>query len=219
MAGNSIPPPPLQTPGSASDRWSEGPPADSANRWSAQSPLGDESSSSESVSQSSILPGGELQEPALVRPARSPLVWALIVLALFLAALIGVIVLAHSIRPWLAARRTAAQQATVEYWLPRLDNGDDEARQEAARAIVALGPNAVCRTLDHISKDPGDGRPFLFVPGAVRALANVGAEAVPALCEGLRSPEPKVRAMAVKVLAANGGRRPRRPRPSAHHPR
>ena len=130
--------------------------------------------------------------------------WALIVLAIFLAALIGVIVLARSIRPWLAARRAAAQQATVDFWLPQLDNGDDEARREAARAIVALGPKAVCRTLDHISKDPGEGQPFRFVPGAVRALANVGEEAVPGLCEGLRSPEPRVRAVAVEVLQQMG---------------
>ena len=203
MAGNHVPAPPPQNPG-GKDRWSEGPPEDSANRWSAQSPLGDESSSSESVSQSSILPGGELGEAALVRPPRSPLTWALIVLALFLAALIGATVLARSIRPWLAARRAAQQQATVEYWLPRLDNGDDEARQEAARAIVALGPKAVCRTLDHISKDPGSGQQFWFVPAAVRALANVGEEAVPGLCEGLRWPEPKVRDMAVKVLLQMG---------------
>ena len=99
-----------------------------------------------------------------MRPARSPLVWALIVLAIFLAALIGVIVLARSIRPWLAARRAAAQQATVEFWLPRLDNGGDEARREAAQAIVALGPDAVCRTLDHISKDAGDGQAFPVRP-------------------------------------------------------
>ena len=137
-------------------------------------------------------------------PPRSPLVWALIVLAFFLAALIGVIVLARSIRPWLVARRASAQQATVEFWLPQLDNGDDTASQEAARAIVALGPKAVCRTLDHVSKDPGGDQRFLFVPGAVRALARVGEEAVPGLCEGLHSAEPKVRAAAVEVLEQMG---------------
>ncbi len=204
LTENGVPPPPLQN-ANGNDRWSAGPPEDSANRWSAQPPLGDDSSSSESVSQSSILPGSELGEAALVRPARSPLLWALIVLAIFLAALIGVVVLARWIRPWLTARRAAAQKATVEYWLPRLDNGGDESRREAAQAIVVLGPDAVCRTLDHISKDPGDERePFPRNPGAVRALAGVGEEAVPGLCEGLRSPEPKIRAVAVEILLQMG---------------
>jgi len=204
LRGNSAVAPPPQNAGGSNDRWSEGPPEESANRWSTQAPLGDESSSSESVSQTSILPRGELDQPALVRPPRSPLVWALIVLALFLAAMIGVIVLARSIRPWLAARRAAAQRATIEFWLSPLDNGADEDRREAARAIVALGPKAVRRTLDHISNDPGDGQPFQFVPGAVRALADVGADAVPGLCEGLGSPEPKIRAVAVEVLLQMG---------------
>jgi len=203
-SANGIPAPPTQATSGSNDRWSEGPPEDSANRWSAQPPLGEESSSSESVSQTSILPMGGPAQPALVRPPRTSLAWALIVLAVFLAALIGVVVLARSIRPWLAARSAAAQRATVEFWWPKLSDGDDEARREAARAIVALGPKAVCRTLDRISKDPGDGQPFRFDLNAARALAGVGEEAVPALCEGLRSPEPKVRAAAVEVLQQMG---------------
>jgi len=204
MAGYGLPAPPPLSSGGRDDRWSAGPPEDSANRWSAQPPLGDESSSSESVSQTSILPRRELGHAVLVRRPVAPLVWALIVMAIFLAALIGAIALARWMRPRLAERRIAAQQAKVDFWLPRLDNGSDEARREAAQAIVALGPQAICRTLIHISKDPGDGQRFLFVPGAVRALANVGAEAVPGLCESLRSPEPKVRAVAAEILLQMG---------------
>ncbi|MEI8376676.1 MAG: HEAT repeat domain-containing protein [Planctomycetota bacterium] len=203
MAGHSLPAP-LQSSGGSNDLRSDAPPEDSGNRWSAQPSLGDESSPSESVSQTSPLPRSELGRPVSVHPVRSPLVWALILLVFFLVALIGVILLARSMRPWLASRRVAAQQAKVNFWLPRLDNGTDEARREAAQAIVALGPKAVCRTLDHISKDPGGGQRFLFVPGAVRALANVGAEAVPGLREGLGSPEPKVRAVAVEILLQMG---------------
>ena len=55
-----------------------------------------------------------------------------------------------------------------------------------------------------ISADPGDGRQFRFVPAAIRALADVGAEAVPGLCEGLGSPEPKSCAAAVDVLQEMG---------------
>ena len=87
------------------------------------------------------------------------------------------------------------------------------------QAIVALGPKAVCRALEHISKDPGDGQHFQFVPGAVRALAGVGAEAVPGLCEGLHSPEPKVRAVAIEVLQQMGAAGRERARQSACHPR
>jgi len=156
-AAAGIPAPPLPAEG-GDDRWSEGPPEDSANRWSAQAPLGDESSSNESVSQTSILPRGA-EEAVLVRRPRSPLAWTLVLLAVFLAALCGVVVLARSIRPWLEARKTAAQQATVEFWWPQLDSGsDDEFRAEAAAAIVALGPKAVCRTLEHISKESSDGQ-------------------------------------------------------------
>ena len=203
LAGAGIPAPPLPSEGS-DERWSEGPPEDSANRWSAQAPFGDESSSSESLSQSSILPRGVAEEAVLVRRPRSPLAWTLVVLAVFLAALCGVVVLARSIRPWLEARKTAAQQATVEFWWPQLDSGsDDEFRAEAAAAIVALGPKAVCRTLEHISKESSDGH-FLFVPGAVRALAAMGVDAVPGLCEGLRRPEAKVRAVAATILERMG---------------
>jgi hypothetical protein len=116
LGGSGAAAPPSQLSGGGSDRWSEGPPEESANRWSAQPPLGDDSSSSESVSQTSILPDGDLEQPALVRPARSPLVWALIMLAVFLAALIGVIVLARTIRPWIEARK----QAKVETRLSQL---------------------------------------------------------------------------------------------------
>ncbi len=102
----------------------------SASRWSAQPPLGDDSSSSESVSQSSILPEADLEQPVQVRQPVAPLVWALIVLALFLAALIGVIVVARSIRPWIDARK----QGTIDLRMP-LDEGilqNELRRNEAA---------------------------------------------------------------------------------------
>jgi hypothetical protein len=85
------------------DRWSEGPPEDSASRWSAQPPLDDDSSSSESASLSSlpsILPDSDVEQPIVVPPRRSPLVWALIVAALIVVALIGAVVLARSVGFW-----------------------------------------------------------------------------------------------------------------------
>ncbi len=58
--------------------------------------------------------------------------------------------------------------------------------------------------MDHVSKDAGEGQAFPRDPAAVRALAGVGAEALPGLCEGLRSPQAKVRAVAVEVLQQMG---------------
>jgi len=102
-------------------RWSAGPPEESARRWSDVAPPGDdESSSSISVSQSSILPRGEAPREdgsaqvserhadnpyatALarrVRSPRSPLIWLLLVAALFLAALIAAAILARRFALW-----------------------------------------------------------------------------------------------------------------------
>ncbi len=122
--------------GAGSNRWSEGPPEVSASRWSAQPPLGDDSSSSESVSQSSILPEADLEQPVQVRQPVAPLVWALIVLALFLAALIGVIVVARSIRPWIDARK----QGTVELRMP--DREVVAGKRHAPRTLLAGRPFA-----------------------------------------------------------------------------
>ncbi len=72
------------------------------------------------------------------------------------------------------------------------------------RAIVGLGPSAVVKTLDHISRDPGNGEDFQFVLAAVRGLAEVGQDDAAGLGEGLRSPEPKVRAAAAAVIQAMG---------------
>ncbi len=203
--GQRVIPPPAAGEIHDNRRWSDGPPAESADRWSSVPPLGDDDSSSNvSVSQSSILPREDAVEAPLVRPARSPLIWPLLVLALFLAALIGVVMLARSIKPWLDARRAAAEQRSVEHWLRRLDKGPDDARREAALAIVGLGPSAVVQTLDHISQDPGNGDRFLFLTAAVHALAAVGPDVAPGLYEGLQSSEPKIRAVSAVVVQEMG---------------
>jgi HEAT repeat protein len=215
--GKAVEPPPRQQvvppPIAASEnrdnrRWSDGPPEASANRWSMVAPLGDEeSSASISVSQSSILPPhAEIptDEPSPVRPARSPLVWPLAGLAVFLAILIAVVFVARRVKPWLDARRAAARRASVDYWIPRLENGPDEARREAAGALIGLGPAAVMQALQHISKDPGGGERFLFITAAIHALAAAGADATEGLCQGLRSPEARVRAAAANVVQELG---------------
>ena len=189
----------------ASDRWSEGPPEDSANRWSAQPPLGDESSSSESVSQTSILPGGELD--ATGPRASGPL-----------AAGVGLDRAGGF--PGGADRRD--RFGALDSALARRAKGRSPAGHGRILA-AAIGPRR--------RRGPARGRPGDRGPGpqgrlphawttspriratdssssssprAVRALAGVGAEAVPGLCEGLRSPEPKVRAVAVEVLQQMG---------------
>jgi HEAT repeat protein len=215
--GKAVEPPPVvppPAPGNVPDnrRWSDGPPEESASRWSTVGPWGDdESTSSVSASQSSILPRDEAAEvsgeqPPLIQPARSPLVWLLVILVLFIVILCCAIMLARSIRPWLDARRTAAERATIEFWWPKLESSTKDARREAARAVVGLGPAAVVKTLDHISKnpDPGNGDTYEFILPAIQALASVGPDAAAGLCEGLRSPEARVRAAAAIVVQAMG---------------
>ena len=209
LPGHEVVPPPNRsasapTPPPRSECWSDGPPAESANRWSEVPPLGhDDSSPSLSVSQTSLLPN-ETAEPPLVRPARSPLVWLIVILLAFSAALVGVIVLARSLKPWLAARHEAAERKSVEYWLPRLENGSAEERAEAAKAIVGLGPPAVVTALEKVSHDPENDEDFAFVTDAIHALAAVGPDAVFGLHAALRSPEPRVRAAAANVVQEMG---------------
>jgi hypothetical protein len=101
--GDGLPVTSSPGPGSGDNRWSEGPPEESASRWSAESPLGDDSFSSDSVSQTSILPeirldrSDQTEQPVVVPPRRSRLVWVLLAFALFLVALIGMAVWARSI--------------------------------------------------------------------------------------------------------------------------
>jgi HEAT repeat protein/uncharacterized Zn finger protein (UPF0148 family) len=211
--GKAVEPPPMPPPAPSessrdNSRWSDGPTEESASRWSNVAPLGDdESSSSISTSQSSILPRNERDagDNAIPRPPpQSPWLWPLVIVVLFLAALIGVVVLARHIKPWWDARREAARLATVEYWWPQLENGPDDARQEAARRIVALGPHAVVKTLEHVSQVPGKEEQFSFVMAAIYALAEVGPDVAAGLSEGLRSPEPRVRAAAARVVQQMG---------------
>ena len=220
--GRAVEPPPavhsvVPPPGDFEDnrRWSDGPPEESAKRWSTIAPWGDdESTSSVSVSQSSILPREMPEEPAeppssggesAPRAARSPLIWLLVIFASWHSGCRSVRSLPQrSIRPWLDARRAAAERATVEFWWPKLDAGADDTRREAARAIVDLGPAAVVKTLGHISDDPGNGEDFQFVLPAVHGLADVGPDAAAGLVDGLRSSEPKVRAAAAAVIQEMG---------------
>jgi hypothetical protein len=60
------------------------------------------------------------------------------------------------------------------------------------------------KTLDHISQDPGNGEDFQFVFPAVQALAAVGPDTAAGLCEGLRSPEAKIRAAAARIVEVMG---------------
>ncbi len=209
--GKAVEPPPARRPPAPPDdareggRWSAGPPAESASRWSSVAPLGDdESSPSISASLSSILPRGEeeprLHQNAPGRPAWSPLVWTLLVIAIFLAALIGVVILARNVKPWWDARREADRRATAEYWWPALDNGPPSERQAAVREIVGLGPAAVVETLEHISNDAATEDRFRFVNASVHALAAEGPDISAGLAEGLKAPQAKVRAAAAAVL-------------------
>ena len=204
LAGGSIPPPPQAT-GGGDDRWSEGPPEASANRWSAQAPLGDESSSSESVSQTSILPEGELHQPAS-RASPSLAVGLGVDRA---GGFLGGVDRRHCFGPLASAlvRRAEGRGPAGHGRVLAGRNWTTAANRPAVRPprrSWPWAPRSSSERSEHISKDPGDGQRFLFVPGAVRALASTGEEAVPGLCEGLRSPEPQVRAAAVEIVQEMG---------------
>ena len=203
LAGNSIPAPPQHNAG-GDNRWSEGPPEDSANRWSVQPPLGDESSSSGSVSQSSILPTGEPDQPLLVRPARSPLVWALIVLVIFLAALIGV-VMSGALGSALACRAEGRRPAGNGRILAAAIGA--RRRRSPARGRPGHRGPGPRRRLPHLGphlQGSGQRARFPARPRRGPSPGRRGAEAVPGLCECLRSPQPKIRAAAVEVLQQMG---------------
>jgi HEAT repeat protein len=138
---------------------------------------------------------------SIEEPPETPdvLILGLAVLAVFLVALIGVVLLAKHLRPWVN-NRPAVEQASLQGTIERLQNGKEEDQMEAARAITAMGPDALTAALDKIATgDPVNNR-FYVISGAVRAIANSGDQAAEMLDDAVRSPKVNIRAGAVSVL-------------------
>jgi HEAT repeat protein len=127
-------------------------------------------------------------------------------LALFLMTSIGAVLLARAMRPWIFEHRRPSGRAVKEA-IKQLQVGQNtDQRREAARAIVAAGPEAVAKTLAGIaslSRD-GDAEKFYIQLRAARDLAGVGSEAAGPLGKALSSVDPHVRAAAASILRDMG---------------
>lgn len=77
---------------------------------------------------------------------------------------------------------------------------DAKAREAAARALIAAGPEAAVPSLVRALTDPGDEVRW----AASAALARIGEAAVPALIAALADPSPEIRGIAAFALGAIG---------------
>ena len=150
------------------------------------------------------------RRPAEPRDAYRIAIYAMFALVAFLIALVGAVLAARSLRPLVARNHpesTPALPATpqLEPSLHQLEAASDHnARLEAAKKVVALGPAAVAAALDRFTSAGGDGDlPSISQP-IVHALAEVGPAAADALGQALGSPKARVRAAAADVLAEMG---------------
>ena len=138
------------------------------------------------------------REPDALRTA----IYGLFGLVAFLIALIGTVLVARELRP--LVQRSRPVPAGVEEAVHQLEVAEgNEARREAARNLVGMGPNAVIAALDR-STSAGDGAMLSISQPIAHALVEVGPEAVNALSEALGSPKANVRAGAANVLIENG---------------
>jgi HEAT repeat protein len=124
-------------------------------------------------------------------------------LAVFLAASIGVVLLAKQLRPLVKRPSAGPEAAAVEQWVRDLGRKEDQ--QEAARAVVSAGPEAMIAVLDRITVVSGsDGETFSILSGAVRAIADVGPDAAAPLGTALAAPKLNVRLAAGNILREMG---------------
>ena len=133
------------------------------------------------------------------------LVYSLLGVVLFLIALIGVVIGARHVRRMTAQRPGTGGEKTLQQWIRQLEHGrDEEARREAAAALVRLGPEAVIEALDATTDVPPDGNSFFMATQVVPALASTGRDVVDALARGLESEKEDVRVAAANVLREIG---------------
>ncbi len=149
--------------------------------------------------------GGSTGERAAGKEARSNmlLIYILTAVVIFLIAMIAVIMIAKSLRPVVRNQDTLPKAVTLEDWVERLCRAPDEkTRQEAARKIVSMGPDAVLTTLDLVTMASDDA--IDISPKVLRVLAGMGPPIIEPLRRGLVSPKPNVRAGAARILREMG---------------
>ena len=129
----------------------------------------------------------------------------LIGLAGFLLVLIVVILSAHQLRPVLRGESQGDGSDDIPSLVATLTNATGrEARQQAARAIIAKGPEATATALDALVTVSGGDNSFKVSAMAVAALAEVGPDAAPRLAAALSDPRANVRIAAAFVLREMG---------------
>jgi len=150
-------------------------------------------------------PGGErAQEQEEQEPRdRRTLIWGLLGVVIFLAALIGAVLGGRFVRDRMTG--DAEGEKTVERWIDQLAHGHDEAaRREAAEALLAEGPEAMIQALDATTDAPDDANTVSISPAAVRAIAGLGPPVVDTLAEALGSEALDVRVAAAHILSTMG---------------
>jgi HEAT repeat protein len=137
------------------------------------------------------------------RDAYRTAIYGLFALVAFLIALVGAVLVARQLRPLVSRGRPVptAQEQSLEQLEAA---GDQEARLEAARKVVALGPAAVAAALDRFTAAGSSGDLPSIPQPIVHALAEVGPDAADALRQALGAPTARVRAAAAEVLAELG---------------
>lgn len=126
-------------------------------------------------------------------------------LVVLLCAAIALVLGAEMLRHLLTRPDVPPRPDTLQEWIRRLEEGpDQQARQEAAWAVVAQGPGAVAEALDATTAIPSDESMLDISPPVIAALAGVGPEAAGPLGAALSSEKENVRAAAAAVLRKLG---------------
>ena len=124
-------------------------------------------------------------------------------LAILLAILCALILTARRLRPVLAARRVARQQAKLEGWIAQLKQGPgEEERRQAVKQIVASGPAAMAAALDATTTVEANG--LTTSKPVNQALAEAGPQFLPVLLESLEGEKVDRRTAAACVLREMG---------------
>ncbi len=128
-------------------------------------------------------------------------IYLLLGLAGFLALSTLVVVVAPYVRSAGGDSRSDSSGKGVPEWIEQLERGKTaELRREAAAALVAAGPAAVANSLDAVLKIGDDQGGLSINSPAMRALVEVGPDAVAPLREALTSNKANVRVAAAMAL-------------------
>ena len=137
-------------------------------------------------------------------PGPRMLIYALAGLAVFLLALIAVVVAARQLRPVIVGPDDSSEKSLAEQIEQLQRTKDADERQAAAEAIVAQGLPAVAEALDAIAAVASPGAvPEMSLP-AIRALAETGPQSAAIFGQALDSEKEDVRAAAASVLREMG---------------